>query len=160
MKDPGIPQVKERLLADYDKISSSFRGMLINVTSTFRKWLIEKLEDEVKRKDNEISDKIYDIIKEPVAYFQYKARLFHQQLGERLLNEMRIALPEFRWQVVFTGINAPDISVYRVFDSHIDTLMFFFTIWFFPFCIQPDFQKADSYGNRKKSATLCVRYYG
>ena len=125
----------ETLIENGDKkFVSGFRhwgGLLYRVTGRFENWLRKSLSEEIKSIDEKCSDHYNEIVRECAGYFQYSAVKFRQGLDEKLGEFFGVKLPEARWQIDFTGVDTPDISIYRTFESHIDTLLFFIpAAWF------------------------------
>jgi hypothetical protein len=94
-------------------------------------WLSRHIGDEIKRVNNSCFDSVNKIVRETAGYFQYSALQFRGRLDDRLNQVLGVHLPDADWQIDFTGIDQPDINVYRAFDSHLDSLLFFLPVrWF------------------------------
>lgn len=117
------------------KISGSFaneypgwRGFLPGVARQFEGWLKTKLGEEIAVVENESFTEITAILSEPAAYFEYAALRFYRHLNDKVFGTFGVNLPATSWQIDFKGIDKPDVSVYRTFDSNLDMLLFFLPV--------------------------------
>ncbi|MCE1188242.1 MAG: dynamin family protein [Ignavibacteria bacterium] len=109
----------------------NWKGSLYQVSRKYEKWLNQQIGNEVKQIDNDCFDQVNQIVRETAGYYQYSALQFRQRLDEKLFQAFGVHIPEAYWQIDFTGIDKPDITIYRAFDSHLDTLLFFLPMkWF------------------------------
>ncbi len=132
---PFRPSLNEKLTRQFATDFKNWKGSLFNVSRKYEKWLNEHIGDEIKQIDNACFDQVNQIVRETAGYYQYSALQFRQRLDEKLSQVFGVHLPDAYWQIDFTGIDKPDITIYRAFDSHIDTLLFFLPMkWFhYPF---------------------------
>lgn len=130
---PYRPTLYEKLTRQFTVDFKNWKGSLYKISRKFENWLNEKIGNEVKQLDNACFEQVNQIVRETAGYYQYSALQFRQRLDEKLSQAFGVHLPEAYWQIDFTGIDKPDISIYRAFDSHIDTLLFFLPMkWFSP----------------------------
>ena len=123
--------INEKLNKQFTGDFKNWKGSLYQVSRKYEKWLNEQIGNEVKQVDNTCFDQVNQIVRETAGYYQYSALQFRQRLDEKLIQAFGVHLPEAYWQIDFTGIDKPDITIYRAFDSHIDTLLFFLPMkWF------------------------------
>jgi GTPase SAR1 family protein len=128
---PFEPAINDKLTRPFSNDYYQWKGFLFQVSGTYEQWLKDKLGNEINILENECFPEINLIVKGTLDYFEYSALQFRRRLEERIFNLFGVNLPEAYWQIDFTGIDKPDISIYRVFDSHIDTLLFFIPMkWF------------------------------
>lgn len=132
-------QLEELVLPSFDQLLSNLQrrfkqefkpdsGLLYDYTRKFEEWMKEALGDELKQIDENISGKVNELVLEPLGYFEYSSAKFRQRLQDSLLRFFNTGLPDASLSIDFSGIQQPDISVYRAFDSHIDTLLFFLPV--------------------------------
>ncbi len=115
----------EKINQKFDVEYKNWRGSLFMVSRMYENWLNENIGNEIIEIDKLSFDRINQIVKEIINYYQYSALRFRKLLDEKVTKAFGIHLPEAYWQIDFTGIDKPDISIYRAFDSHIDLLLFF-----------------------------------
>jgi hypothetical protein len=128
---PYCPDFNEKLTKQFSNDYPGWNGSLFNVSRQYEHWLKEKIEHKISEIDNKSFDDVNQIVRETAGYYQYTALRFRQLLDEKLSHELGVHLPEAYWQIDFTGIDKPDITIYRAFDSHLDTLLFFLPMtWF------------------------------
>ncbi len=120
-------KLEQQFTSDY----FGWYGSLYSVSRKYELWLEEHLGSEVAKIDNDCFDQVNQLVREIIDYYQYSALQFRQRLDEKLDQAFGVHLPEAWWQIDFTGIEKPDISIYQAFDSHLDTLLFFLPMrWF------------------------------
>jgi GTPase Era involved in 16S rRNA processing len=122
---PYKPSIIEKITKQFNADYPHWKGSLYKVSREYENWLKEKLENEVIRIDGDTYDQVNQIVSVMVGYYQFTALRFRQLLDEKINHELGVHLPESYWQIDFTGIEKPDISIYNTFDSHIDLLFFF-----------------------------------
>lgn len=122
---PFRPSLTEKLIRQFTDDFKDWKGSLYKVSRKYEKWLNEQIGNEVRQIDNACFDQVNQIVRETAFYYQYAALQFRQRLDEKLSQVFGVHLPDACWQIDFTGIDKPDITIYRAFDSHIDSLLFF-----------------------------------
>jgi GTPase Era involved in 16S rRNA processing len=122
---PYQPQITGKISSLFSSSFYEWKGTLNKVSRKFEKWLKETLENEITTLDKERFEQVNQIVKETVVYYGYAALQFRQRLDEKLHQAFGIHLPEASWQIEFAGIDKPDISIYRAFDSHLEMVLFF-----------------------------------
>jgi len=128
---PYQRQITEKVSNLFNNNYLEWSGVLYQVSQKYEGWLKETLENEITQLDNHCFDSVNYIIKEMIGYYEYTASQFHRQLDKKLSQIFNVHLPEVSWKIDFTGIDKPDISIYRSFDSHLDMLLFFLPMkWF------------------------------
>lgn len=128
---PNHRDMIERVVLQFSSDYSGWKGTLSSVTQQYEQWLKEKIGTETTRIDNACFEQINRIVKDYMGYYQYTALKFRNQLDEKLDQVFGVHLPEAFWQIDFTGIDKPDISIYSAFDSHLDMFLFFLPMkWF------------------------------
>lgn len=138
---PALGHVTERLNYQFDMNFKHLKGTLNSSTKLFEMWLKEKIGFEVTRLDAVSYDQVNTIVKEFADYYQYAALQFRHRLDEKLFQIYGVKLPEAYWQVDFSGIDKPDVTIYRVFDSHLDMLLFFLPMRLFGRFFRRHFKK-------------------
>jgi len=128
---PYQTQIAEKVTSLFNESYQDWRGSLNKVSRIFEQWLKETLGNEITILDKECFNQVDHIVKETVDYYQYAALQFRQRLDDKLNQVFSVHLPEASWQIEFDGIDKPDISIYRTFDSHLDMLLFFLPMKFF-----------------------------
>ena len=139
LRQKGI--VAQRLLRQFANDYYAWKGSLFKVSRTFEAWMKEKLGNEISLLDQEYFDEINNIVMEPGSYFQYSALQFRQRLTDKLQGIFGVSLPDVSWQIDFSGIEKPNVVIYRAFDSHIDNLLFFIPMKIFDHIFYPHFKK-------------------
>jgi len=119
----------------------SWQGTLNKVSRTFEQWLKETLRNEIIALDNECYEHVNQIVKETINYYEFAIQQFRQRLDEKLHQSFGAHLPEASWQIEFAGIDKPDISIYRAFDSQLDMMLFFLPMKLFRGIFLNHFQK-------------------
>jgi len=138
---PALSHLTERLNCQFEKDFNHPKGTLNSFTKLVEKWLKEKIGSEVTRLDTVSYDQVNTIVKEFADYFQYAALQFRHRLDEKLFQIYGVKLPDAYWQVDFSGIDKPDVTIYRVFDSHLDMLLFFLPMRLFGRFFKRHFRK-------------------
>lgn len=138
---PAHNPITDRLNYQFDMDFKHPKGTLNSFTKLFEKWLKEKIGFEVNRLDNDSFEQVNMIVKEFADYYQYAALQFRHRLDEKLFQTYGVRLPDAYWQVDFSGIDKPDVTIYRVFDSHLDMLLFFLPMKVFGRIVKRHFRK-------------------
>jgi GTP-binding protein EngB required for normal cell division len=120
-----LPDVETHLINAFEADFNGFSGTLFSVSKQFEQWLIEKIGNELLKIDESNYDHVNQFVLEYMEYYRYTAVQFRQQLEEKLTETFGIHLSEAFWQCDFMGVEKADVSIYRVFDSQLDTLLFF-----------------------------------
>ncbi|HEY9125261.1 MAG TPA: dynamin family protein, partial [Bacteroidales bacterium] len=128
---PNQAKVAQQLEEQFYAAYQTWNGSLFNVSRSFEQWLKANLGHQITTIDNACFEQINQIVKEIASYYEYSALQYRQRLNDRINQMFGVNLPEVSWQIEFSGIDKPDVSVYRAFDSHLDTLLFFLPMrWF------------------------------
>ena len=128
---PVATSISEKLSTQFIRQYPVWEGSLFQVSRQYERWLKEQLGTEIRLIDEDCAPLAHEIVKEAAAYFQYSARRFREQLDEKLLSVFGVELPDSNWQIDFTGIDYPDISIYWAFDTNLDMILFFLPMkWF------------------------------
>lgn len=143
------PEVTENVKLLFDKAFKSWKGTLFKVSRTYEQWLKKSLGEEVIRIENVCFKQVNQIIKETSDYYEYSARQLRRRLDEKINQLFGVNLPEATWQIDFSGIDRPDISIYRAFDSNIDSLLFFIPMKIFKGLFFCHFKKQIPYETEK-----------
>jgi hypothetical protein len=138
---PYLSAMNERTVQVFNNDYYQWQGSLFRVSRAYELWLKINLGNEINTLENECFNDINQIFKESLNYFEYSALQFRHHLDEKIFSMFGTHLPEALWQIDFNGIEKPDISVYRAFDSHIDMLLFFLPMRFFRKIFFRHFQK-------------------
>lgn len=120
-----IHKINERAISNFRDVYSVWSGRLKVVTIHFGLWLEKELSLHIARMDEENFHKVDLLVKEIADYLQYTGLQFKQQLDDKLFTVFNVHLPDIYWQIDFMGVEKPDISIYRTFESHLDMLLFF-----------------------------------
>jgi len=138
---PLQPGIQRTISGNLSLACKKWNGSLSKVTNLYATWLKTELNSEINRLQEHCYSQTEQIISESNSYFHYTAQRFRKQLDEKLFSVFQIHLHENAWQIDFTGVDKPDISIYRVFDSHLDSLLFFIPVYPFRRLIFRHFQK-------------------
>jgi len=130
---PYRDKIIEKLIARFQVDYPSWEGTLFRVSRNFEQWLKTTIGDEITAIDDECYSQVNQIVKEAAGYYEYSALQYRQRLNDRIKELFGVDLPGVSWQIEFSGIDRPDVSVFRAFDSHLDMLLFFLPMrWFKP----------------------------
>ncbi|HLF35792.1 MAG TPA: dynamin family protein [Cyclobacteriaceae bacterium] len=128
---PYLSGIRESIIIQFKTDFQDWKGSLYNVSRHYEYWLNIHIGEEIKRMNDDCFNSVIQIVRETAGYYQYSALQFRQRLDDKLSEVFGVRLPSAYWQIDFTGIDRPDINIYRTFDSHIDSLLFFLPInWF------------------------------
>lgn len=122
---PDTHQTTQKLIEQFAVDYYTWHGSLFAISRYFEQWLKVNLGNQISIIDNERFEQINQIVKESANYYEYSALQYRQRLNEKINQMFGVNLPDVSWQIEFSGIDKPDVSVYRAFDSHLDTLLFF-----------------------------------
>lgn len=122
---PYLIPISERLSRQFNREYPGWKGSLFQVSRQYEGWLKQQLEMEIRLIDADCAQLAHEIVKDSAGYFQYSARRFREQLDEKLISVFGVQLPDSNWQIDFTGIDYPDISIYWAFDTNLDMILFF-----------------------------------
>jgi signal recognition particle receptor subunit beta len=136
-----LKDVEKHVMNAFETDFNSFNGTLFNVSKQFEQWLITKIGNELAIIDASNYDNINQFVTEYVEYYRYTAVQFRQQLEEKLIEMFGIHLSEAFWQCDFMGVEKTNVSIYRVFDSQLDSLLFFLPMKWFGKVFHSHFQK-------------------
>ncbi len=128
---PHRVEISGKLSIQFKNDYFLWKGSLFGISRQFESWLQNMLHKEIAAIDQICFDPSNKIIKETAGYYHFSALRFRQQIDDKLFHAFGIHLPEAVWQIDFAGIDIPDISIYRAFDSHIDILLFFLPVRMF-----------------------------
>lgn len=128
---PYLPGIRERVERQFSRDFREWKGSLYRISRQYEAWLRDKLGQEIRELDKTCSEDIFRFVRKMADYYQYAARQFRQKMDDKVFQAFGIHLPEAHWQVDFTTLDHPDVSIYRAFDSHLDMLLFFLPVqWF------------------------------
>lgn len=128
---PYLPGIRERVERQFARDFREWRGSLYRISRQYEAWLRDKLGLEIRELDRTCSEDIFRFVRKMADYYQYAARQFRQKMDDKVYQAFGTHLPEAYWQVDFTTLDHPDVSIYRAFDSHLDMLLFFLPVqWF------------------------------
>lgn len=128
---PCLNEMVQNLQLAFDRDFQNFSGILFKVSKQFEQWLAKNIRQELLKIDESHYDQMNHLVMEYLDYYRYTAVQFRQQLAEKLLDTFGLHLSENFWQCDFMGVEKPDVSIYRVFDSQLDSLLFFLPMkWF------------------------------
>ncbi|MBN1338209.1 MAG: dynamin family protein [Bacteroidales bacterium] len=128
---PFMTELSQKLVKQFAGDYYTWKGSLFGVSRCFEQWLKENLGREIAGMEKQCFRQINQIVKEAAGYYEYSSLQYRQRLNDRIQQMFGVALPDISWQIEFSGIDKPDVSVYRAFDSHLDTLLFFLPMkWF------------------------------
>lgn len=128
---PYMPGIRERVERRFSRDFQHWKGSLYQISRKYESWLGNVLGQEIRELDKTCSEDIFRFVRKMADYYQYAAKQFRQKMDDKVFQAFGIRLPEAYWQVDFTTLDHPDVSIYRAFDSHLDMLLFFIPIqWF------------------------------
>ncbi|MGC9151179.1 MAG: dynamin family protein [Microbacter sp.] len=122
---PSLNEMIQNLQKAFDQDFENFNGILFKVSKQFEQWLAKNIRSELLKIDESYYDQMNRLVMEYLDYYRYTAVQFRQQLADKLLDTFGLHLSEIYWQCDFMGVDKPDVSIYRVFDSQLDSLLFF-----------------------------------
>jgi predicted GTPase len=122
---PSLEAMIQNLQQAFDTDFEQFNGILFKVSKQFEQWLAKNIRQELLKIDETHYDQMNHLVMEYLDYYRYTAVQFRQQLADKLLDAFGLHLTETYWQCDFMGVEKPDVSIYRVFDSQLDSLLFF-----------------------------------
>lgn len=128
---PYLPGISEWTKRQFASEFREWKGSLFRISRQYEAWLRDKLGQKISELDKTCSEDIFRFVRKMADYFQYAAQQFRQKMDDKVFQAFGTHLPEVHWQVDFTTLDHPDVSIYRAFDSHLDMLLFFLPIqWF------------------------------
>lgn len=127
---PFQQEIIRKLSVSFEKEMDLQRGMLYQVTGWFEKWIIGSIRSEVYRTYPETLPKIDEFLNSKAGFYTHFIKSFRQayKLFIHDLYSVEIGFEPVR--VIPVPIGTPDISVYRIFDSHLDLFFFYMPVSF------------------------------
>ena len=139
--EPYIDDLIKELQDEFNKEFPKWKGNLYRLTGMFQAWLKVALSERLKliaEKEKPQFDKIMNDIN---AHFSFFTKSLKERLSENIYTVLGIKLSKEEWKPEYKPLKQPDISVYRVFDSHIELLWFFFPMFIFRNIFRKHFSK-------------------
>ncbi|HBX52404.1 MAG: hypothetical protein A2275_12090 [Bacteroidetes bacterium RIFOXYA12_FULL_35_11] len=133
---------------------SEWKGNLNDLTKIFEDWLKSVLTERLKKileKEKHQFEKITENIN---SHFSFYTRHLKERLSENIFRVLGMKLAVEEWNPEFQPLKQPDISVYRIFDSHIELLWFLFPMFIFRKIFKNHFYKQISYETEKNMQRL------
>lgn len=126
--EPGlITQLQSRFYAEY----VSWKGNLNRLSRKYQDWLKNSLSSELKEISLKEQEEYNNIIKGVNDHFGFFTKSFRARLSENIYNLLGIRLAVGEWSPEIKPLKKIDVSVYRAFDTPIDTLWFLFPMFLF-----------------------------
>jgi len=136
-----IDDLINELHDDFNKKYPQWKGNLYRLTGMFQAWLKVALTEKLKliaEKEKTQFDKIMNGIN---AHFSFYTKSLKERLSQNINTVLGIKLSDEEWKPEYKPLKQPDISVYRVFDSHIELLWFLFPMFIFKNIFRKHFSK-------------------
>jgi len=108
-----------------------WKGNLYKLTRKYEEWLKNSLSAELKEVSIKEQAEYNNIIKGVNDHFGFFTKSFRARLSENIFTILGIRLAVGEWSPEIKPLKKIDISVYRAFDTPIDTLWFLFPMFLF-----------------------------
>ncbi|MCX7862587.1 MAG: dynamin family protein [Bacteroidales bacterium] len=119
---PTIAKIEQK----FDIEFVSWKGNLHQLTNKFKFWLKTELTIQLQDIQQKEQIKIEKIIQESAQRLSLYSKHLNNRLSDNVEKILGIKLSALEWSPGIPPIKQPDVSVYRVFDSHIELLWFVF----------------------------------
>jgi GTP-binding protein EngB required for normal cell division len=143
--DPYINDLIKELQNDFINEFPSWEGNLYRLTVKFQEWLKAALRERLKNIAEKEKPKFDKIMNDINSHFSFYTKSLKERLSENIYTVLGIKLAKEEWRPEFKPLKQPDISVYRVFDSHIELLWFLFPMFLFRKIFRKHFYKQVSF---------------
>lgn len=131
----------EQIEQDFDKQFPNWRGNLYHLTEQFKQWLKNVLTTHLQQLQQTEQASFEKIVQEINQHYSLYTQHFKNRLSDNVFNTLGIKLTSESWAPEYSPLKKPDISVYRVFDSHIELLWFMFPMFIFKPLFRKHFKK-------------------
>jgi GTP-binding protein EngB required for normal cell division len=104
------------------------KDMLYQVTRWFEKWIIESIRSKVDQTYPETLRQVDTFLKDKAGFYTLFIKSFQQAYKQFIQELYSVEIRMEQVKVAPIQIGNPDISVYRIFDSHLDLFFFYFPV--------------------------------
>jgi GTP-binding protein EngB required for normal cell division len=125
---PFQEEIIRKLNSSFDKEMDLQKGMLFKVTQWFEKWIIDSIRSEVDQTYPETLPKIDLFLHGKAGFYTHFIKTFQQSYKQFIHDLYSVDIRIEPVSVTPLPIGTPDISVYRIFDSHLDLFFFFLPV--------------------------------
>jgi len=139
--EPYIDDIIKELKDEFNKEFPKWRGNLYRLTTMFQSWLKQSLSERLKLIAEKEKPKFDKIMNDINAHFSFFTKSLKERLSQNIYKVLGIKLSQEEWKPEYKPLKQPDISVYRVFDSHIELLWFLFPMFIFRNIFRKHFSK-------------------
>lgn len=122
--------ITKQISQDYETAFDTWKGNLYQVTRKYEAWLRQSLESSFKEIMLQES-KSFELLNALRKHLSFYLKSFRERLNENIERVLSVHINAENWEIAINGINKPDVSISRTFDSHIDLLWFFFPMFLF-----------------------------
>ncbi len=122
---PFQEEIIRKLNSSFDKEMELHKGMLYKVTRWFEKWIIDSIRSEVNQTYRDTLPKIDLFLDGKAGFYTHFIKTFQQSYKQFIHDLYSVDIRIEPVSVAPLPIGTPDISVYRIFDSHLDLFFFF-----------------------------------
>lgn len=125
---PFQVEIIQKLNRSFDKEMDLQKGMLYKVTQWFERWIIESIRSEVDRTYPDTLPKIDLFLDSKAGFYTHFIKTFQQSYKQFIHDLYSVDIRIEPVSVAPVPIGTPDISVYRIFDSHLDLFFFYLSV--------------------------------
>jgi len=121
------------------------KGMLYQVTRWFEKWIIESIRSKVDQTYPETLQQVDTFLADKAGFYTLFVKSFQQAYKQFIRELYNVEIRIEPVKVPPVQIGNPDISVYRIFDSHLDIFFFYFPVVLIKPLLRRNFMKQIEY---------------
>lgn len=121
------------------------KGMLYQATSWFEKWIIDSIRSSVDQTYPETLRQVDTFLADKAGFYTLFVKSFQQAYKQFILELYSMEIRIEPVKVAPVQIGNPDISVYRIFDSHLDLFFFYFPVVLIKPLLRRNFMKQIEY---------------
>jgi len=142
---PFREEIIQKLNSSLDKEMDLQKGMLYKVTQRFEQWIIESIRSEVDRTYPDTLPKIDLFLDGKAGFYTHFIKTFQQSYKQFIHDLYSVDIRFEPVRVAPVSIGTPDISVYRIFDSHLDLFFFYLPVGLIRLFLKKYFKKQVEY---------------
>ena len=125
---PFQDDMTRSLFSSFEEEMSLRKGMLYQVTRWFEKWIIDSIRSKVDQTYPETLRQVDTFLADKAGFYTMFIKSFQQAYKQFIRELYSIEIRIEPVKVAPVQIGNPDISVYRIFDSHLDLFFFYFPV--------------------------------
>ena len=133
------------LFSSFDSEFHSQKGMMYKVTQWFEKWIVDGLKEEIRKTTPETTSSIDSFLMDKAGFYSLFIKTFQQSYKQFIKDLYNVDILIDPVKVSPVPIGKPDISIYRIFDSHLDVLLFFLPVFLIKYFLRKYFKKQIEY---------------